>query len=116
MLKHRLSGVKHFYHFPALQWDMKGGSRSGASPTGVAPAAGLTGGRMKKIAVAMPALFAAALLVAGCAKPAEDTNVTVLNQQDTSDADAADANLTDIPPADLNATDANLSDAPANAR
>jgi hypothetical protein len=71
---------------------------------------------MKTIAFTFPVVAAAALAMSGCAKPAESTNVTVLNETDASGTDAADANLTDIPPADLNATDANLSDAPSNAR
>jgi hypothetical protein len=77
-----------------------------------------SGGRMKKIALAVPVLVAAALAVAGCAKGADAGNATlVTNESDlaTGDGNVTDAPLTDLNGADLNASDTNLSDTSSNA-
>jgi len=70
---------------------------------------------MKKVALAVPVVFAAALALSACAKPADDANVSVLNDSISDDAGLADGNVTDGPAVDLNATDTNPTNAPGNA-
>lgn len=69
---------------------------------------------MKKIALAFPALVAAALAVSGCAKHGEDANAAAVNEVSGDDANGVDANLS----ADLldeNATATNAADESGNA-
>jgi hypothetical protein len=73
---------------------------------------------MKKIALAVPALVAAALAMTGCAKGSDTGNATLVTNEsvsETGDGNVTDPPLADLNGSDLNASDANLSDPSSNA-